>query len=116
MLSRGGIQPITAAAALLHLSWAAPSSGARSLSINPFVQIPQNPRGHAPDVTLAEWHGVVLALHALPVAAVQAVVAYVHQEGERHLEGVGDLALVEHEPIVGADAGDRRQDAKAREG
>ena len=40
----------------------------------------------------------------------------VHQEGERHLEGVGDLALVEREPIVGADARDRRQDAEAGEG
>src|SRR5262245_55903309 len=54
--------------------------------IDALVQIPQDARGHAPDVTLAERHGVVLALDAFPVAAVQCVVLDVHQEAERHFE------------------------------
>src|SRR5262249_2455457 len=57
--------------------------------INPLVQVPQNPRGHPPNVALAERHGVVLPCHTLPVAAVERVVLRVHQEGKRDLEGVG---------------------------
>src|SRR5262249_16779151 len=34
--------------------------------INPLVQVPQNSRGHAPNVALAERHGVVLPCHTLP--------------------------------------------------
>src|SRR5262249_16466349 len=68
--------------------------------IDPFVQIAQNTRGHTPDITLTERHGVVFPCHALPVAAVQRVVLRVHQEGERYLEGVGDLRLVDHQPVT----------------
>ena len=40
----------------------------------------------------------------------------VHQEGERHLEGIGDFRLAQLKLVVGTDARDRRQDAVAGEG
>src|ERR1051326_4065413 len=59
-------------------------------AVHPLVQISQDAGGHAPDVTLLVWHGVVLALDALPLARMALVVLRSHQEVERHLERVGD--------------------------
>src|SRR5262249_1541275 len=87
-----------------------------SALIDPLVQIAQNPRGHAPNVALAEGHGVIPPCHTLPVAAVERVVLHVHQEGERNLERVGDFPLAQHEPVVGSNARDRGQDTEAGEG
>ena len=84
--------------------------------VDPLVQVPQDTRGHAPDIALAERHGVVLALDALPVAAVQRVVVW-HPSGRRAAPRTRrrPRARIEREPIVRADARHRRQDAKARE-
>src|SRR5260370_36017789 len=84
--------------------------------IDSLIQIPQNSGGGAPDVRLAERHGVVVSLYSLPVAGLAMVIGGLHQAGERHLESVGDLAGLEREPVVRRDAGQRRQDAKALEG
>src|SRR6202035_4131763 len=86
-----------------------------SAEIETFVEVAQDTGGHAPNVALAERHGVVAADHALPVAAVQRVVLHVHQEGERHFEGFIDLRAVEREPMARIDARHRRQDAKTAE-
>ena len=59
--------------------------------INALVQIPQDARGDAPDVALAERNGVIPSRHALPIAAVQRVVLCIHEESERHLERLGDF-------------------------
>src|SRR3954452_5315670 len=39
-----------------------------------------------------------------------------HQEFQRYLEGIGDLAGIDAEPVVRIDPRHQRQDAKAREG
>src|SRR4051794_20041000 len=72
----------------------------QSSPINLLIQIPQDPRRHAPDIALAERHLVIMARDALPVAAFARVVRLVHHEGERHLEGVGDLARVDAQLII----------------
>ena len=66
----------------------------RSSPINPFVQIAQNPRRHAPDIALAEIDGVVVPRDALPVACIALHIVLVHDIGERHFETRVDLALV----------------------
>src|SRR5262245_29419994 len=78
-------------------------------------QIPQDARGDAPDIALAERHRVIGALDPLPVALEVLVIERLHQDIERHLEGVGDLARVERERVAGRDARDQRQDAEAGE-
>src|SRR5215210_5529726 len=81
-----------------------PSSGSRrrgrspaSRLIEPDVEIAKDAGRDAPDVSVAERDGVVLADAALPLAGMDLVVCRVHQEGQRHLEGVGDLMPVEGE-------------------
>src|SRR5580700_9716889 len=80
-----------------------------------FVEVAQDTGSHAPNVALRELHRIVFADDALPVAAVQRVILRVHQEGERHLEGLVDLGMIERDPIPGIDSSDRGQDAKAAE-
>src|SRR6185295_6320331 len=63
--------------------------------VYPLVQIPQNPRRHAPNIALAERNRVVAPHHALPVAAMEGMVLHIHQEGEWHLEGIVDFAAIE---------------------
>src|SRR5262249_22835136 len=115
-LARSGID--TGRANVSRHAYPRPETRASRASppINPLVQVPQNPRGHPPNVALAERHGVVLPCHTLPVAAVERVVLRVHEEGERDLEGVGAFALAQHELVVGVNARDRRQNTVAGEG
>src|SRR5437764_96598 len=95
-LASGPRMPLTRLATLGTLS---PFHGEReraalagcSSPINLLIQIPQNPRRHAPDIALPERHLVIVARDALPVAALARVVGGIHHEGERHLEGVGDF-------------------------
>ena len=55
------------------------------------MEVAHDSGGDAPDVPLAERHRVVFPDAALPFAHVKLVVVRVHEEGERHLEGVGDF-------------------------
>ena len=73
-------------------------------------------RGHAPDVTLGERHRVIGALHAAKFLGVDLVVLGIHQERQRHLEGVVHLAFVDRQLEAGLDPRHRRQDAKPERG
>src|SRR4029077_206139 len=85
-------------------------------SVDPVVEIAHDARGDAPDITVAERHGVIFALDAFPFAAAALVIFRGHQKVERHFEGLGDLARIEREREIRAHTRDRRQDAKTREG
>jgi hypothetical protein len=67
---------------------------ARSFSIQPFVQIPKDTRGRAPDVAVAELHDVKAEAQSIPVASLAFVVLRCHQKTERHLESVIGLVAV----------------------
>src|SRR5258708_40343893 len=88
----------------------------RSLPVNAFVEIAQDTRGDAPDITILVRHGIILSRDALPVAAVALVVFRSHQEGERNLEHLGHFGGVEIEGIGWRDPRQRRQDAEPAEG
>ena len=68
---------------------------ALSSSIQPFVQIPKDTRGCAPDVAAAELHGLKAEGEPIPFAAFALVVLGCHQESERHLESVIGLVAVQ---------------------
>src|SRR5258708_7227131 len=89
---------------------------AGSWQIDPLIQDAKDSRGRAPDITLGKRHRVIEALHAAEFRAVDLVVRRIHQEGERHLESVIDLAFVDPEFEPGLDPGNRRQDAKSEAG
>jgi hypothetical protein len=65
-----------------------------SISIYPFVQITKDARCRAPDVAVAEWHGVDAEDEPVPVAALALVVLRRHQKSERHFEGLIGLIAV----------------------
>src|ERR1700747_2640216 len=88
----------------------------RSLPIDAFVEIAQDARGDAPDVSILIRHGIIMSGDALPVAAVALVVLRSHQEGERNLERLRHLRRVESESIARGDPRHRRQDAEPAEG
>src|SRR6478735_9029392 len=87
-----------------------------SCEINPLIQYAQDSRRRAPDVTLRIRHGVIGTLHAAEFLAVNLVVLGIHQERERHLEGVNHFRLVDLQREAGLDPRDRRQDAKSERG
>src|ERR1700735_4837417 len=88
----------------------------RSLPGNAFVEIAQDTRGDAPDITILVRHGIILSRNALPVATVTLVVFRSHQEGERNLEHLGHFGRVEIEGKGWCDPRQRRQDAEPAEG
>src|SRR6516164_4659917 len=88
----------------------------RSLPIDAFVEIAQDTRGHAPNISILIWHGIIMSGDALPVAAVAVVVFRSHQEGERNLERLRHFRLVEIEGIAWRDPRHRRQDTETAEG
>src|ERR1700737_579530 len=92
------------------------SALAGSWRTNPLVEYAQDPRRCAPDIALRIRHGVISALHAAEFLAVQLMVRRIHQKGQRHLEGIVDLAVVDAQRKTGPDARDRRQDAKSEAG
>src|SRR6266700_33363 len=92
------------------------SAPAGSWQTNPLVERAQDARGRAPDIALRIRHRVIGALHAAKFLAVHLVVRRIHQEGQRHLEGIDDLAMVDAQCKAGPDAGDRRQDAESEAG
>src|SRR3546814_1587057 len=66
-------------------------------------------RGGAPDAVAVPAYLVIMAVAALPFDARLDMVGAVEQEGERHLEHLGDLGLVRREHQIGRhDADDRR--------
>src|ERR1700738_5117352 len=87
-----------------------------SWRIDPFVEYPQDARGRAPDVALRERHRIVRALHAAKFLAVDLMVQWVHQERQRHLEGVVDLRLVDVQCKTRPHPRQRRQDAEPEAG
>ena len=68
---------------------------ALSSSIQPFVQIPKDTRGCAPDLVAAKLHGVKAEGEPIPVATFALVVLGRHQESEGHLESIIGLVAVE---------------------
>jgi len=64
---------------------------------DPLIQDAQDPRGGTPDITFGIRHGVIGALHAAEFLAVKLMVRRVHQECQRHLEGIIDLGSVDVE-------------------
>src|SRR5260370_8623776 len=42
----------------------------RSLPIDAFIEIAQDTRGHAPNISILIWHRIIMSGDALPVAAV----------------------------------------------
>src|ERR1700704_3864582 len=87
-----------------------------SWQANPFIERAQNSRSRAPDVALRERHGIVRTLHAAKFLAVDLVVRRIHQERERHLEGIVDLGMIDAQFEARPDPRDRRQDAKPEPG
>src|ERR1700730_7252790 len=83
-----------------------------SWQVDPLIQRPQDPRGRAPDVALRIGHRVIGALHAAELPGVDLVVLRIHQERERHLEGIVDFRLVDAQRKAGPDFCHRRQDAE----
>src|ERR1700761_2059610 len=57
-----------------------------------------------------------MALRAVPDAAVDLVVGFVHQEGKRNFEDIGDLVRLRGQLEPGTHEGDRRRDDIARPG
>src|SRR5260221_4255154 len=90
--------------------------GWRSLPVDAFVEVAQDTRGDAPDITILVRHGIILSGDALPIAAATLVVFRSHQEGERTLERLRYLGLVEIQGVSGRDPRQRRQDAEPAEG
>src|SRR5271154_2007804 len=88
----------------------------RSLPVNVFVEIAEDTRGDAPDISVLIRDGIIMSGDALPVAAVALVVFRSHQEGERNLERLRHLGLVECESIARRHPRHRRQDTEPAEG
>src|SRR5258708_38278115 len=84
----------------------------RSLPVNAFVEVAQDTRGDAPDVTILVRHRIILSGDALPIAAATLVVFRPHQEGERNLEHLRYLGRVEIQGVGGRDPRPRRPDAE----
>src|SRR5262245_17940357 len=80
------------------------------------MHVLQNTSRRAPDVALFKRHGIKAPLGARKRARVCCVVAHVHEEGERYLEGIGNLARIELELKAFAYDGDDRNDAIAGSG
>src|SRR5579885_38420 len=87
-----------------------------SFPINPLVQVPQNARRYAPDVSLAESDGVIMPRKTLPFTRMALDVRLIHEEGKRHLEGAIDLAHVELELEAGLDPRHHRDDTVTERG
>ena len=87
-----------------------------SASMDPFVQVTNDSCGRAPDVSLAERHGVETDGEPVPVSALALVVLRAHQEGERHFEGVVNLSLVEPKCKARSHTSEHRQDAMTERG
>ena len=86
---------------------------ALSSSIQPFIQIPKDTRGRAPDVAAAELHDVKAEGESVPVATFALVVLGRHQESERHLESVIGLVAVQPKRKAGPHAREHGHDAIA---
>src|SRR5215207_4083983 len=87
-----------------------------SCEIDPLIQYAQDAGGRAPYVTLGERHGVIGTLHAAEFLGMDLMVLGIHQERQRHLEGVNHLAFVDRQLEAGFHARHRRQDAKSEGG
>src|SRR5918993_1325123 len=89
---------------------------AASAAVESFVQASDDAGRHAPYVAIAEWNCIVTALPTLPGAGVEFVAARVHQETERHLEGIVHLRRVEREREAGRKEADHGRYQEARAG
>src|SRR5580693_661317 len=73
-----------------------------SLPVEAFIEIAQDTRGDAPDVTILIRHRIILPGDAPPVAAMALVVLRSHQEGERNLERLRYLGFIEIQGVAGS--------------
>src|SRR5208282_3120385 len=89
---------------------------AGSCAVDPFVEVPHNTRGDAPNVAISEGYRVIIADDPFPVAAAALVVGRIHQKSERHFERLGDLARIDDERKIRLDASHRRQNPKSGKG
>src|SRR5262249_2953928 len=64
------------------------------LPVNPLIEVAQDARGDAPNVTVPVRNFIVVTDNAVPVAALAPVILRPHQVTQRNLEDVGHFRTV----------------------